>query len=67
MKKSVAGGDTEQIKADTEALQKAFYPIAEKVYQAQAQAQGEGAGAEGAEGETGPDGEYYGAGFEDRS
>ncbi|MBR2612235.1 MAG: molecular chaperone DnaK [Clostridia bacterium] len=67
LKKSVAGGDTEQIKADTEALQKAFYPIAEKVYQAQAQAQGEGAGAEGAEGETGPDGEYYGAGFEDRS
>ena len=65
LKKSVAGGDTEQIKADTEALQKAFYPIAEKVYQAQAQAQG--AGAEGAEGETGPDGEYYGAGFEDRS
>ncbi len=65
LKKSVAGGDTEQIKADTEALQKAFYPIAEKVYQAQAQAQG--AGAEGAAGETGPDAEYYGAGFEDRS
>ena len=62
LKKSVAGGDTEQIKADTEALQKAFYPIAEKVYQAQAQAQGAGA-----EGESGPDGEYYGAGFEDRS
>ena len=33
----------------------------------EAQAQAQGAGAEGAEGETGPDGEYYGAGFEDRS
>ena len=64
LKKSIASGDTEQMKADMEAVQKAFYPIAEKVYQAQAQAQGEGAPEGGAEG---PDGEYYGAGFEDRS
>ncbi len=64
LKKSIAGGDIEQMKADTEALQKAFYPIAEKVYQAQAQGEGT---PEGAEGTEGPDGEYYGAGFEDRS
>ena len=36
LKTTIAGGDTEAIKADTDALQKAFYPIAEKLY-AQAQ------------------------------
>ena len=61
LKKSIESGNTEQMKADIEALQKAFYPIAEKVYQAQAAAEGEGTT------ETGPEGEFYGAGFEDRS
>ena len=62
LKKTVESGDTELIKADTEALQKAFYPIAEKIY---AQSGAEGAGAEGAG--TGADGAYYGADFEDKT
>ena len=61
LKKTIEGGDTEAIKADTDALQKAFYPIAEKIYQAQ-QAQGQqgGASADG-------DGNVYGADFEDKT
>ena len=62
LKKTVESGDTELIKADTEALQKAFYPIAEKIY---AQSGAEGAGAQGAG--TGADGAYYGADFEDKT
>ncbi|MBR2972091.1 MAG: molecular chaperone DnaK [Clostridia bacterium] len=64
LKSTIATGDTEAIKADTEALQKAFYPIAEKLYQAQAQ------NAEaGAQSGTGADGNYYGsdADFEDKT
>ncbi len=63
LKSTIATGDTEAIKADTEALQKAFYPIAEKLYQSQADANG------GAQGGTGADGAYYGtdADFEDKT
>ena len=63
LKSTMANGDTEAIKADTEALQQAFYPIAEKLYQAQA-AQG---GAD--QGNTGAGGAYYGsdADFEDKT
>ena len=49
LKTTIAGGDTEAIKADTDALQKAFYPIAEKLY---AQAQQE-AGQQGAQNDDG--------------
>ena len=64
LKSTIQSGDTEAIKADTEALQKAFYPIAEKLYQAQA-----GAENGGAQGGTGADGAYYGtdADFEDKT
>ena len=63
LRATIAGGNTEAIKADTEALQKAFYPIAEKLYQAQAGAES------GAEGGTGAGGAYYGtdADFEDKT
>ena len=59
LRNTVKDGTTEQIKADTEALQKAFYPIAEKLY---AQQQG------GAEGQP-QDGNVYGtdADFEDKT
>ncbi len=69
LKETIKGGNTDAIKADTEALEKAFYPIAEKMY-----AQGQqdpnmggqqydaGAGASGADGNT-----YYSADFEDKS
>ncbi len=62
LKNTIASGDTEAIKADTEALQKAFYPIAEKLYQAQG-AQGD----QGAQGSS--DGNYYGSDsdFEDKT
>ena len=49
LKATIAGGSTDAIKADTEALQKAFYPIAEKLY-AQAQQQ---AGEQGAQNDDG--------------
>ena len=63
LKKTIETGDTEAIKADTEALQKAFYPIAEKLYAEAQAAQGQGAG------EAGADGNYYGgeADFEDKT
>ncbi len=68
LKATVATGDTAAIKADTEALEKAFGDIAQKLY-AQAQADpnaGAGfdanAGAQGADGNT-----YYNADFEDKT
>ena len=57
LKETVKGNDTEAIKADTEALQQAFYPLAEKLYR-DAQAAG-GAAPEG-------DG-VYNADFEDKT
>ena len=63
LKKTVEGGNVEAIKADTDALQKAFYPIAEKIYKEQA-AQGQ-AGADGAT--QADDGNVYGADFEDKT
>ncbi len=69
LKETVKGGDTDAIKADTEALEKSFYPLAEKLYQA-AQAAG-GAGfdpnANPGAGAQGGDGTYYNADFEDKS
>ena len=64
LKATVASGDTEAIKADTEALQKAFYPIAEKLYAEQAQNGAAGANPDdnGAAG-----GDVYGADFEDKT
>ncbi len=61
LKETVKSGDTEAIKADTEALQQAFYPIAEKIYKEQA--------ANGAEGGASQDanGDVYGADFEDKT
>ena len=66
LKETVKNGDTEAIKADTEALEKSFYPLAEKLYQAAQAAQGDpnanpGAGAQGG------DGTFYNADFEDKS
>jgi len=66
LKETMKGDDIEAIKADTEALEKAFYPIAEKMYQAQAGAQDAGAGA-GFDAGQGSDGTYYSADFEDKS
>ncbi|MBQ7828043.1 MAG: molecular chaperone DnaK [Clostridia bacterium] len=72
LRETVAGGNTDAIKADTEALEKAFYPIAEKLYQANGAGQGfdpnAGAGFGGDAGAAGGDGQtYYNADFEDKS
>ncbi len=63
LRETIKDGNTDAIKADTEALQKAFYPIAEKLYQSQAQNQQAGNGGEGySDGQN-----YYDAGFEDKT
>ena len=58
LKETVKGGDTAAIKADTEALQQAFYPLAEALYKQ--------SGAAGAEGADAGDG-VYNADFDDNS
>ena len=63
LKETVKGGDTEAIKADTEAVEKSFYKISEKLYQ-QAGAQGTDPNAQGG---TDGDGTYYNANYEDNS
>ncbi len=65
LKETVKGDDADAIKADTEALEKAFYPIAEKMYAAQQQAGPDMGGADmggNSDGNT-----YYSADFEDKS
>ncbi len=67
LKDTIKTGDTEAIKADTEALEKSFYKISEKLY-AQQQAQG-GQGFDpnmGAQGGA-QDGQFYDANYEDNS
>ena len=64
LRETIKSGNTDAIKADTEALQKAFYPIAEKLYQSQAQNQQQASNG----GESYSDGQnYYDAGFEDKT
>ena len=65
LKDTVKGNDTEAIKQDTEALEKAFYAVSEKLYK-QSAAQG-GADAGAADGAAGGDGTYYNAGYEDKT
>ena len=69
LKETVKNGDTEAIKADTEALQQSFYPIAEKLYAQQgAQGAGPDMGGMGANPGAGADGDtFYNADFEDKT
>ncbi len=71
LKETLKGGDLDAIKADTEALEKAFYAISEKLYQQGAGAQGQGFDPNnmGANGQGGADanGTYYGADYEDKT
>ena len=62
LKETLKGTDVEAIKADTEAVEKAFYPIAEKIYKEQA-AQGNANGA----GQQADDGTVYDTDFEDKT
>ena len=63
LKETLKGSDIEAIKADTEAVEKSFYKISEKLYQ-QAGAQGADPGAQAG---TDGDGTYYNANYEDNS
>ncbi len=72
LRETIKGGNTDAIKADTEALEKVFYKLSEELYK-QAQAQGN-AGADGSSGfdpgagaGASGDGTYYDADFEDKS
>ncbi|MBE6691023.1 MAG: molecular chaperone DnaK [Ruminococcaceae bacterium] len=66
LRTTVAGGDTAAIKADTEALEKAFYALSEKLYKEQGGAAGAGPDMGGNAGNAGADG-FYNADFEDKS
>jgi len=67
LKETVKGGNTDAIKADTEALEKAFYALSEKLYtQSGAQGADFGAGAQGDAGQS-SDGTYYNADYEDKT
>ena len=72
LKATIPTGNTEDIKADTEALEKAFYALSEKLYAQQGSAQGfdpnnmgNDAGADN--GSQGGDGTYYNADYEDKT
>lgn len=65
LKETIKGGDTEAIKADTEALEKAFYALSEKLYK-QTGAQGAGPDMNGGA-QDGADGTYYNADYEDKT
>ena len=67
LKETVKGNDTAAIKADTEALEKAFYAVSEKLYKQSGSAQGDpNADFGGAQGGA-DNGTYYDAGFEDKT
>ena len=69
LKETVKGNDTDAIKADTEALEQAFYKLSEKLY-AQNGGQGQGFdpnGFGGAGPQGGPQGGTYETDFEDNS
>ena len=65
LKETVQNGDTEAIKADTEALEKSFYKISEKLYAQQAQ-NGQGFDPN-SQGGAQDDGQFYDANYEDNS
>ena len=65
LKETVKGGDTAAIKADTEALEKAFYSLSEKLYKQSGAQQGADMGGDA--GAQGGDGTYYNADYEDKT
>ena len=66
LKETVKTDDTEKIKADTEALQQAFYKLSEKLYAQQGGAQG-GAENAGNGGNAGPEGDTFYGDYEDKT
>ena len=66
LKETLKSNNTEAIKADTEALEKAFYALSEKLYKQSGAADG-GAGFGGDAGAQSADGTYYNADYEDKT
>ncbi len=66
LKETAKGDNIDAIKADIEALEKAFYPIAQKAYAESGAAQG-GTDMGADNGGASADGNYYSADFEDKS
>ena len=70
LKETLKSSDIDAIRADTEALEKAFYAISEKLYKEQGGSANPGAGAGPEEGgaQAGGDGQtFYGADYEDKT
>ena len=63
LKETVKSGATDAIKAETEALEKAFYALSEKLYQAAGPQDGSGDAGAG----QSSDGTYYNADYEDKT
>jgi molecular chaperone DnaK len=66
LKETMKGGNVDAIKADTEAVEKSFYKISEKLYQQQSNQAGSDQNAGNANGGS-QDGTYYNANYEDHS
>ena len=68
LKETVKSGSTDAVKADTEALEKAFYALSEKLYKQTGSADPNGAsGTQGEQGgTTDENGNYYSSDFEDK-
>ena len=67
LKETVKGNDTEAIKADSDALEKAFYTLSEKLYKQSGAAQGQPGAEQTNAGQQGGDGNYYNAEYEDKT
>ena len=67
LKETIKSNDVDAIKADTEALEKALYPIAEKMYAQQQGQPGADNGANGGTQQSSDGNTYYSSDFEDKS
>ena len=67
LKETIKSNDVDAIKADTEALEKAFYPIAEKMYASQQGQPGADSGESGGTQQSSDGNTYYSSDFEDKS
>ena len=67
LKETIKSNDVDAIKADTEALEKAFYPIAEKMYASQQGQHGADNGESGGTQQSSDGNTYYSSDFEDKS
>ncbi len=67
LRESAKGDNTEAIKADTEALEQAFYKVSEKLYAQQGGGNPDDPNSDGGQGGAGDGNTYYDPGFEDKT